>query len=67
MPFSKDPGKRENPDYCTYCFRDGKLCYEGDFKGFQKICRDAMLKQGMNPLAVMFFVWSMRFAPRWKK
>jgi hypothetical protein len=29
MPFSKDTGVRESDRYCSYCFKDGKLCYEG--------------------------------------
>ncbi len=67
MPFAKDTGTREDQRYCSLCFKDGKFCYEGDLKGFQKVCYDAMCKNGMNPLVAKIFAWSIRFAPRWKK
>ncbi len=68
MPFSKDPGKRESEEYCSYCFTNGKLCYEGnDLKEFQKICYHEMLKHGKNKYLAMFYTFLIRFAPRWKK
>ena len=66
MPLSKDPGPRENENYCSYCFRGGKFTYEGDLKGFQKIVREALIKKGTNPLVAGVFAWMTRFAPRWK-
>jgi hypothetical protein len=68
MPFSKDPGVRESDRYCSYCFKNGKLCYEGhDLKEFQKVCYESMRSHGMNPFKAKFFAWMIRFAPRWKK
>ncbi|MFA5830759.1 MAG: zinc ribbon domain-containing protein [Candidatus Paceibacterota bacterium] len=68
MPFSQDSGKRESEKYCSYCFRDGHLRYEGtDLKEFQKISYEKMIEKGMNKYQAKFFVWLMRFAPRWKK
>lgn len=68
MPFSKDPGKQENERYCSYCFRNGKLCYEGDnLAEFQKIAYEGMRKSGMNIVLAKLYSWSIRFAPRWKK
>lgn len=68
MPFSKDPGVRESDKYCSYCYKDGKLCYEGtDLKEFQKACYQAMVGKGMNPLKARLFAFMIRFAPRWKK
>ena len=47
MPFSKDTGVRENPRYCSLCFKDGKLCYEGnDLKEFQKRSYESMVSKG---------------------
>ena len=67
MPFSKDPGPRESERYCSYCFNNGKLCYEGtDVKVFQKASYEAMVGKGMNKLQAKFFTWLIRFAPRWK-
>ena len=67
MPFSKDPGVRESEKYCSYCFKDGKLCYEGnDLKVFQKASYDAMVGKGMNKCKAKFFTFLIRFAPRWK-
>jgi len=69
MPFNMDPmgDNRENPRYCSYCFKGGKLCYEGDLKGFQKVCYEQMRKNGTSPIKAKFFAWMIRFAPRWKK
>ena len=66
MPFTKDTGVRENEHYCSYCFRDRKLCYEGDLKSFQKICYAQMRKDGINPLLATFYTFMIRFAPRWR-
>ena len=68
MPFSKDTGVREDPRYCSLCFKDGKLCYEGtDLKEFQKICYQQMRRNGMNIVKAKILTFSIRFAPRWKK
>lgn len=68
MPFAKDPGHREHEKYCSYCFKDGKLQYEGnDLKEFQKVVYQAMRNRGMNPILATFYTWMIRFAPRWKK
>lgn len=68
MPFSKDPGIRESDRYCSYCFKNGKLCYEGnDVNEFKKVCYDNMVKGGMNKIKAKFFTWMIGFAPRWKK
>jgi hypothetical protein len=68
MPLSKDPGKPESDKYCSYCFKDGKLCYEGsDLKEFQRRSYEGMLKHGMSKWKAKFFAWTIRFAPRWRK
>lgn len=67
MPFSKDPGIRENEKYCSYCFKDGKLVGRDNLKEFQKTSYDAMIAHGMNPFLAKFYTWMIRFAPRWKK
>lgn len=67
LPFAKDPGKRESDQYCSYCFKDGKLCYQGnDLREFQKRCYEGMVKRGMNTWVARFFAWMIRFAPRWR-
>lgn len=66
MPFAKDTGTREHPDYCSYCYQGGKLCYEGDLAGFQKIAQEGMVKRGMPSWQAKFFAWMIRFAPRWR-
>lgn len=67
MPLGKDPGRRESPLYCSYCFKNGRLCYEGnDRKEFQRVSYAQMRKNGMHPLKATFFTWMIRFAPRWK-
>ena len=67
MPFSKDPGVRESDKYCSYCLKDGKLCYEGtDLKEFQAIAYKNMRAKGIGYLPAKFYTWMIRFAPRWK-
>lgn len=68
MPFAKDPGQRESDKYCSLCFKDGKLMYEGnDLKEFQKVAYESMLKRGTNKWLAKFYTFMIRFAPRWKK
>ena len=68
MPFDKDVGIRESDRYCSLCFKNGKLCYEGgDLKEFQKVCHESMRKNGIGMLKTKFFTYMIRFAPRWKK
>ena len=68
MPFDKDPGKRESDRYCSLCYRNGRLCYEGnDLKEFQRICYQAMRERGINPLLATIYTFMIRFAPRWRQ
>lgn len=67
MPFAKDPmgDNHEHPDYCSYCYKGGGFCYQGDLKGFKKVCYAGMRSLGVPPLKAVFFTWMVRFAPRW--
>ena len=66
MPFSKDKGVRESDRYCSYCFKNGKLCYQGnDLREFQKVCYAQMRKDGINPLVASFYTYMIRYAKRW--
>lgn len=68
MPFAKDPGVRESDRYCSYCFKNGKLCYEGsDLKAFQDVCYRNMRAMGTPWFLAQFYTFMIRFAPRWKK
>lgn len=68
MPFSKDLGVRESEKYCSLCFSNGKLCYEGNnVKEFQKVAYNSMRQRGMNIIQAKFFSWMIKFAPRWGK
>lgn len=70
MPFSKDPKgeDREHEQYCSYCFYDGKLAYEGnDVNEFKKKMVEAIVARGENKLKAHFFAFMAGFAPRWKK
>lgn len=67
MPFSKDTGVRESDRYCSYCFKDGKLCYEGtDVKEFKKAMIDAIVSRGEPKWKARIFAFMAGFAPRWK-
>ena len=46
MPFSKDPkgANREHEKFCSYCYTNGKLCYEGnDVNEFKRLCQNLRL------------------------
>lgn len=59
---------RGDERYCSYCFKDGKLCYEGtDLKEFQRVSYESMLRNGTPKLKARFFTWLIRFAPRWNR
>jgi hypothetical protein len=67
MPFTKDTGVRESDRYCSLCFKDGKLCYDGtDLKEFQRVCYKSMRAKGTNLFAAHFYTFMIRFAPRWR-
>jgi hypothetical protein len=70
MPFRKDPkGEgREHENYCSYCFTDGKLCYEGsDVKEFKKVMVSSIVARGEGRMKAWLFSFVAGFAPRWKK
>jgi len=67
MPLSKDPleDKRESEKYCSYCFRDGKLVYEGDdLKEFKKAMIEAVMAREESKMKARFFAFMAGFAPR---
>ena len=68
MPFSKDTGTRENDTYCSLCFKNGRLNYQGDdLKEFQRMALESMRARGINPLKARFFAYMIKFAPHWRK
>lgn len=70
IPFTKDPkgADREQPLYCSYCFSNGKLCYEGtDVREFRRKMIEAIVARGENVWKARFFAFMAGFAPRWKK
>lgn len=68
MPFSKDPGVRESPRYCSLCYRGGRLLYPGnDRKEFQRTVYSMMRRRDINPVIARMQTFMIRFAPRWKK
>lgn len=70
MPFKKDPKgeDREHEKFCTYCFSDGKLNYEGnDLQEFKKAMITAITDRGESRLKAYLFAFMAGFAPRWKK
>lgn len=70
MPFKKDPKRaaREHADYCSYCFANGKLCYEGtDVREFKKAMVEAIVARGEPRWKARIFAFMSGFAPRWKK
>lgn len=69
MPFKKDPkgADREHEKYCSYCYKDGKLCYEGsDLKEFKQAMVKDMVDRGELRIKANIFAFMAGFAPRWK-
>lgn len=69
MPFNKDPRgeRREHEKYCSYCYRDGKLCYEGtDVREFKKAMIKAITDRGEGRLKAHVYAFIAGFAPRWR-
>lgn len=70
MPFKKDPKgtARETQKYCSYCFENGKLNYEGtDLKEFKRAMTDAITARGESKVKAYLFAYMAGFAPRWKQ
>ena len=67
MPLSQDKGSSGSDKYCSYCYRDGKFTYEGDWKGFERATYEGMVANGMNKFQAKVYAWMTKFAPRWKK
>lgn len=70
MPLSKDPKgeNREHQNFCSYCFTNGKLCYEGkDLKEFKKGMIEAITSRGESRFKAKLFAFMAGFAPRWQK
>lgn len=69
MPFKKDPKgtSRESVEYCSYCYHDGKLAYEGnDLAEFKKAVYESIVARGENKYKAKLFAFMVGFAPRWK-
>lgn len=67
MPKKDDTGVRENKNFCSYCFKEGKVCFEGEKKEFIEMCKTQMRKSGISKIKSSFFAWTINFAPWWKK
>jgi hypothetical protein len=51
MPLDEEHGQanREDARYCTHCFRDGRLCYEGnDLKEFDVVSEVWLIVQKID-------------------
>lgn len=69
MPFKNDPkgAQREHEKYCSYCFYDGKLAYQGtDVKEFKKAMIEAIVARGGSRFKAQLYALMAGFAPRWK-
>ena len=67
MPFSKDTGEREDDNYCSLCYKNGELVYQGgDVNEFKQQTYEAMRNDGMGKCKAKFFTWMIGFAPYWK-
>lgn len=70
MPFAKDPkgAGREHEKYCSYCYSDGRLKYEGtDVREFKRAMIAAIVARGESKIKAHLFAFMAGFAPRWRK
>jgi hypothetical protein len=70
MPLSKDPAgaSRESDRYCSYCYKDGKLVYEGtDVREFKRNMIAAIVARGESRIKANLLAFMAGFAPRWRK
>ncbi|KXK09210.1 MAG: putative zinc ribbon domain protein [Microgenomates bacterium OLB22] len=70
MPFKKDPkgAGREHAKYCSYCYTNGKLMYEGtDVREFKRAMIKAIVARGESKIKAHLFAYMAGFAPRWRK
>lgn len=68
LPFAQDPlgANRESEEYCSLCYTDGKLTFEGDLAAFRAMCYPGMLEHHIPVWKAKFFLFLIGFAPRWK-
>lgn len=70
MPFKKDKlgAQRHHENYCSYCFFDGKLAYEGNDRAeFKREMVAAIVARGESKMKAKILALMAGFAPRWKK
>ena len=67
MPKDYDDGMREREDYCSYCYKNGKVCFEGTREEFQDMVYKKMRGRGISHIKAKFFTWMIRFAPYWQE
>jgi len=70
MPFKSDPKgiDREHEKYCSYCYANGKLVYEGDdVKEFKRLMIENMVANGTSKWKAKMLAYFSGFAPRWKE
>ena len=73
MPMKNDPqgggtnadGTR-NPDYCSYCWADGKFTFEGTLPEFRDFCYKVMIEGGTPKFLAWLYTRGMKRLPRWK-
>ncbi|MDI9325414.1 MAG: zinc ribbon domain-containing protein [Alphaproteobacteria bacterium] len=66
MPEEKDTGVRERADFCSYCFKHGKILFKGTRKEFQTMVYKQMRTDGVSWIMAHVYAWMIRFAPYWR-
>lgn len=67
MPKKNDDGVRENKNFCSYCFKDGKVCFTGTKKEFVAMVKGKMKERKIPFLMREFFCYMIsNQAPYWK-
>ncbi|MEI6352742.1 MAG: hypothetical protein WCO35_02285 [Candidatus Nomurabacteria bacterium] len=68
MPKKSDDGIRENKNFCSYCFKDGKICFQGTKKEYLGMVYKKMRERKISFLKAKFFCFMISSsAPFWKK
>jgi hypothetical protein len=55
-----------NPDYCSYCWADGRFTFEGTLAEFTENSRRAMIGHGTPKFLAWLYTRGMGRLPRWK-
>lgn len=74
MPLQKDPegggtnaDGTKSTDYCSFCFKEGKFCYEGDMASFRDWLDNHLKEKKMSWFIRKLTWWQLPTLKRWNQ